>query len=80
MLVDWTAEMRISGVDPAGAAGESVVLKLALKGTVDPDALSNLAYMMRAPYVRITIEEIQPQFTVSFETGEISEERQDAAS
>ena len=71
MKVIWQAEMKIAGVEPPSDPGGPAVAKLAFKGAIDGEALGNLAYMMKAPWVTVTIEQVQGSFLVDKETGEI---------
>ena len=71
MKVIWFAEMKVSGVEGPKEAGDGPVLKLGLKGRANPEMLGNVGMMMQAPFVRVTIEEVQGRLDVDPETGEI---------
>ncbi|MBF8255117.1 MAG: hypothetical protein HW375_24 [Anaerolineales bacterium] len=72
MKVIWQAEMKVTGIEPPSDIGGPAVLKLGLKGAMDGEALGNVGMMMRAPWVKVTIEQVQPQFFgVDPETGEV---------
>lgn len=71
MKVLWQAEMKVSGIEPPSDPGGPAVLKLAFKGAIDGESMANLAYMMKAPWVMLSIEQVQANFNIDRETGEI---------
>ncbi len=71
MKVRWAAQMKIAGVEEPSQIGGAPVLKLAFKGAIDGEALANLGFMMKAPYVTLDIEQMQGNFMVDGQTGEI---------
>lgn len=57
--VIWQAEMKISSVAAPSETGGAPVATLGLKGAIDGETIANLAWMMKAPWVRVTIEQVQ---------------------